>query len=367
MKRIGDYCMSTTAHRSEMKKEFLKERVRHIDVLKTRTVGELVEAMRYTSFQSRNVGTALEVYRSILNDPARPTVFLGLAGAMVPGGMRKIISDMIRYKLVDVVVSTGANLYHDFCEALGIPPFMGTPHVDDVKLRDLRIDRVFDTFIDEDECIKVDDLIASVAEELEAKHYSTRELLARLGSHTEDENCILHVASKFGAPVYAPAISDSSIGISLTKYYANRRLKDREMARVDPIRDNYEMAQIKSLSKKTGAVFIGGGTPKNYTQQVSVILDVLGLPSRGHDYGIQITTDDPKWGGLSGCTFKESTSWGKISGDAALSIVYMDATVGLPLIVAAVMQQCSDLIEKRTRLRFVWEEDTLKEILHEKD
>lgn len=351
--------------RSRAKNELLIERIRHMDLKRVRTIGELVEGMNYTSYQSRNLGKAFEVYKAILEDPDRPTVFLAVAGAMIPGGQRKIIADLIREKLVDVVVSTGANLYHDFCEGLGVPPFVGSPHVDDVKLRDLMIDRIYDTLVDEDECIKIDNLIAGIAEEFSPGDYSTRELLWKLGAASEDEDCVLHVASKYQVPIYCPAIADSGIGIALTKYYVERRKRKTDMAHFNTVRDNYEMAQIKARSKKTAEFVIGGGTPKNYVQQVTVILDLLGEESSGHSYAIQITTDDPKWGGLSGCTFNESTSWGKISRDAMKSTVYVDATIGVPMLVGAVMQQCEDLIKKRPRMRCIWEEDALKEIRYE--
>jgi len=350
--------------KARAKDELLTRRVRHIDVKGLKTVGELVEAMNYTSYQSRNLGKAFEVYKAILEDPHRPTVFLALAGAMTPGGQRKIIADLMREKLVDVVVSTGANLYHDFCEGLGVPPFIGSPHADDVKLRELRIDRIYDTLVDEDECIKIDTLIAGIVEEFAPGDYSTRELLWKIGAASEDEDCILHVASKYQIPIYCPAIADSGIGIALTKYYVQRRQRG-EMASFNTIRDNYEMAQIKARSKKTAEFIIGGGTPKNYVQQVTVILDLLGEKSSGHSYAIQITTDDPKWGGLSGCTFSESTSWGKISREAMKSTVYVDATIGVPMLVGAVVQQCGDLIKKRPRMKCVWDRDMLKEIRYE--
>jgi len=351
-------------HDMRDKEQYLRQRIKHLDLKQLKTVGDLVEGMNYTSYQSRNLARAFEVYKAILEDPDRPTVFLALAGAMTPGGQRKIIADLIREKLVDVVVSTGANLYHDFCEALGVPPFIGSAHLDDVKLRELRIDRIYDTLVDEEECIKIDNLIAGIAAEFAPGEYSTRELLWKMGTATEDEDSVLHVASKYHVPIYCPAIADSGIGIGLTKYYLERS-KRMGAAIFNTVRDNYEMAQIKAHSKKTAEFIIGGGVPKNYVQQVTVILDLLGQECSGHSYALQITTDDPKWGGLSGCTFNESKSWGKIASDAMKATVYVDATIGVPMLVGAVLQKCADLITKRPRMRILWSGDKLSGIRYE--
>jgi len=342
-----------------VKSEFLKERIRHLDVDKSRSLGEIVKAMRFSSFQSRNLALCFEVYRNMLQDEDRPTIFLGLAGALVPGGMRRVVRDMITHRLVDVLVSTGANLYHDFCEAVGVPPYIGTPHADDLKLKDLRIDRIYDTYVDEDELNKVDDLICKMTARLEPKVYSTREYLHQLGRSLSDGESVLYAAADAGVPVFCPALNDSGIGIALTKYYWDVVEGEKNRVIIDPIRDNYEVVQIRLKSKKTGVVFVGGGTPKNYIQQMSVILDALGHHSRGHNYAVQITTDDPKWGGLSGCTFKEAQSWGKIDEKAMSAVVYIDATIGLPMLVGAVLQECSDILAKRKRIEFVWDEHKL--------
>lgn len=344
------------------KKRYLRERIRHLNVEEARSIGELVEAMAYTSYQSRNLAKCYYAFKNMLMDPERPTVFLGLAGAMVPGGMRKVVRDMLAHNLVDVVVSTGANLYHDFCEAVGVPPYIGSPHANDLELRELRVDRVYDTFLDEDELRKVDELIYRMAEQLEPRVYSSREYLRELGSCLSDEDSILYTAAKLDVPIFCPALNDSAIGLALSKYYLARREAGEPAFTIDPIRDNVEIAQIKMKSSKTGVFFVGGGVPKNYVQQLAIALEIFGLPDKGHSYGIQITTDDPKWGGLSGCTFSEAQSWGKFSKDARKSTVYADATIALPLLVGAVLQNCGEELKRRERLRFVWEGDKLVRI-----
>jgi len=345
-----------------MKKEYLKQKIKHLNLEETHSIGQLIEAMAYTSYQSRNLAYCYQVFKNMITDHDRPTIFLGLAGAMVPGGMRKIVRDMIAYKMIDVLVSTGANLYHDFCEAVGVPHYLGTEHANDLELRDFHIDRVYDTFLDEDELMKVDSLIYKITEQFEPKVYSTREYLYKLGSCLSDENSILYSASKFGVPVFCPALNDSSIGLALSKYYLEKKNANQPKLIIDPIRDLVELTQIKMKSKKTGVIFIGGGVPKNYVQQLSVNLEILGIPHEGHHYAIQITTDDPKWGGLSGCTFKEAKSWGKFTKAAYNSTVYVDATIGLPLLVGAILQNCRNELNQRSRLKFIWIEDELVKI-----
>jgi len=343
--------------------ELLSNPIQHLELDKIKGLADLLEAFRFTSFQSRTLAKCFEVYRNMLGDEERVTIFMGLSGAMVPGGLRKVIVDMMEHRLIDVLVSTGANLYHDFAEAYAPTHFIGSQHVDDNKLRDLNIDRIHDTYADETKFKALDANISEIVDSLEPRHYSTREFLEILGSQINDENSILGTANRLGIPIFCPAINDSSIGIGLADYYVRKKKDNGDMATIDPIRDVYEIAQIKELSKKTGVVYVGGGTPKNYIQQLEVVMDVLGKISGkrvGHDYAVQITTDDPKWGGLSGCTFDEAKSWGKISENASNVTCYIDATIGLPLLVGALLER---LENKRDYLKFQWDGDELEGLL----
>lgn len=342
------------------RRDFLREPIKHLDLNRIESIGELVESFRHTSFQSRNLARCLDVYRNMLESRTRVTIFLGLSGAMTPAGMRKIIRDMIERNFVDVVVSTGANLYHDVAEAFSPAHFLGSSLADDAKLKKLEIDRIYDTFGDEKKFKALDPFFAEFLDSLEPRAYSSRELLELLGRTLNDKNSMLHTAARHRMPVFCPALNDSSIGINLTEHYVRRRKEGKPYVTIDPIRDNYEIAQIKRNSAKTGVIFIGGGTPKNYIQQIEITLEILGYLSRkrrGHDYALQITTDDPKWGGLSGCTFDEAQSWGKIKKNATKAVAYLDATIGMPLLVGAVMQTCK---KRRKRLKFEWEGDKLK-------
>lgn len=338
------------------KAELLSEKVRYLDLEKIRSIRDLLLAFQYTSIQSRNLGKALSIYERMLSDPARPTIFMGLAGPMVPGGMRKVIRDMIEYGLIDVLVSTGANLYQDFYIAQGFSHYIGSPNMDDLLLRKYFIDRIYDTLVDEEKFRETDDAIAKIAEGLQKREYSSREFLEILGRHINDKNSILYTAAQKGVPIFCPALNDSSIGIGLTKHYS----KNNERIVINPIRDNYELAQIKMKSKTAGVIYIGGGTPKNYIQQMEVISEVLGAEENGYRYAIQITTDTPQWGGLSGCTFEEAQSWGKIHKEADKIQITVESTIGMPLLVGAVLQGSS--YKKRKPLQLKWEGDKLSEM-----
>jgi deoxyhypusine synthase len=247
--------------------------------------------------------------------------------------MRKVLAMLIEKRLVDVVVSTGANLYHDFYETVGSYHYIGTPNVDDAKLRAEMVDRIYDTFADEEGFQSLDRQIGKWATKtLEERPYTTREFLRLLGKEADrlskGQQGILSAAYRKGVPVYCPAIGDSSIGIGL----AERTPK----VLFDMIGDVEETARIAAM-KPTMVIYVGGGTPKNFIQQTEVTNYVLGRHVEGHRYAIQFVADPPQWGGLSGCTFDEAVSWGKIAPSAKQVGVLCDATIALPLVAAAVL------------------------------
>jgi deoxyhypusine synthase len=295
----------------------------------------------------------------MLRDPAC-VIFIGLSGAMIPGGMRRVIRDMIEMKLIDVIVSTGANIFHDIFESFGYRHYVGSEEGDDDALRRNRIVRVYDALMDDHEINRVIHLLSIVPEELEERVVSSRRYMEVLGSRLKDEASILHTASQYGVPIFVPALSDSSIGIGLTFLHAQKKVTSEGLV-IDQIRDSFEIAQLKKMSPVTGAIYIGGGVPKNYIQQLGPVSELLFREESGHRYAFQVTTDDPKWGGLSGCTFEEAKSWGKIEKESVYAAVYMDATIALPLLVGAILQE-GKVCQKRKRRRFIWKGDQLKSI-----
>ena len=295
----------------------------------------------------------------MLEDPVRPTIFLGLAGAMVPAGMKGVISTLIRKHMVDVIVSTGANMYHDFVEAMGEHHYLGTLDVDDAVLREEGIDRIYDTFADESQFRRFDNMVEQLADDMVKEgvaSVSSRFFLKRLGRYVDEKgsvegrrdsiiwNCWVH-----GVPIFVPALNDSSLGLALTQHHIRYVEKGLNPLNIDEIRDNYEILQIKKAALKTGVIYVGGGVPKNYIQQTAYLQDMFGIPDAGHDYGFQITTDSPQWGGLSGATFREGLSWGKEKPDGEYVICYCDATIAFPLIVKATLDRCALL--KRLNLK----------------
>jgi len=344
---------------TKVKKSLLSKKIKHIDLKGKRDISYIINSFHNTSFQSRNLARCLSTFKSMLSDKDA-VIFFGLSGAMVPGGMRKVVKDMIELNMIDVLVSTGANLYHDFFESEGHNHYVGTTSIDDAHLRRLRIDRIYDTFADDKLFLRSDAFFINLANELEQRYYSTREFLEELGRRIKDPDSILGTAYKKGVPVFCPTIHDSGIGIGLTVYCSRNNSKDK--FGLDLLRDNFEIMQIAKSARRTGVFYVGGGVPKNYIQQIEPMLEVYGCRNaKGHQYAIQITTDDPKWGGLSGCTFEEAKSWGKIEDYSHTAIVHIDATVGLPLIVAAVMEE-KGLLKNRKKRRFLWEGDKLKRI-----
>jgi deoxyhypusine synthase len=255
------------------KKDVLKEKVKQIDFDDIVTVKDLVEAYKDSSIQSRALATCAIAYEKALKDKSRPTVILGLAGPLVAAGLRKVIADMIKFGMVDAIVTIGAIPYQDFYQARGYNHYKCSPRCDDLALREVFVDRIYDTLVDEDKFRETDEVIGDIAGELEPRGYSSREFMEILGKAIDDEDSILYNAAKYGVPVFVPALNDSSIGIGLTGLYYKRRMANEPFMRIDPIRDNWELTQIKIHSEKTAVIYIGGGVPKNYIQQTEVICD----------------------------------------------------------------------------------------------
>jgi len=343
----------------EKKKCLLSKKIKHIDLTKSRRINHILNSFHNTSFQSRNLARCFSVFKSMLADKDA-VILLGLAGALIPGGMRKVIRDMIAFNMIDVLVSTGANLYHDFFESQGHNHYVAEEYLDDAELRKLRIDRIYDTLVDDTLFQEADLFFSEFAKSLEKRPYSTREFFEELGKRIKDQSSIIRTAYKEGVPVFCPTLHDSGIGIGLTAH-CFRNSPDSGFS-IDLLRDNYEIMQIAKLAEATAVFYVSGGVPKNYIQQIEPMLEVCGyFDHPGHKYAIQITTDDPKWGGLSGCTFEEAKSWGKVSRSATSATVYIDATIGLPLLVAGVMEE-KGLLKNRAKRKFIWNGPTLKQI-----
>ena len=338
------------------KKQVLTREIRPVQVAPGMTVRQMLEAMGGMSIQARNLGTCAEVLSRVYEDADRPTVMLGLAGPLIAAGLRKVIRDLIVGGYVDVVVSTGAILYQDIYQARGFRHYRGTPAADDVRLRELRIDRIYDTYVDEEKFWETDTWCGRVADELPPGNYSSRAYLDFVGSKLDDPDSIVRQCHLLGVPVFSPALNDSSIGIGLTHHYHRCRQEGRAGIAIDSIRDNYELTQIVIASPKTAAVYVAGGVPKNYIND-SIVMAYIFNQERGHDYAIQVTTAVTQDGGLSGSTLGEAQSWGKIRSEARFSMAWVEPSVSLPLLAAYVADKHP--APARDRLKFDWDGDRL--------
>ncbi len=300
-----------------------------IDV-RERSFSDLLLAMSKTGFQGRKLGEAFKIWVEMLEDEV--TIIMGLAGAMIPAGMRKILSFLVDKRYVDVIVSTGANVFHDICESLGVKHYIGSEYADDVKLFGERIDRIYDVFVSEDDLNRVDFLLANAISDMEGI-VSSREFIEILADKLKKfakEESFVFAARERGVPIFCPCIADSSIGIAAALSKAK--------VVIDTIKDVRELTEIVVKSNKTGVIYIGGGVPKNFIQQAEIVARLAGKDKGGHDYAIQITADSPQWGGLSGATLEESISWGKVSSRSKRADVRLDATVALPIIAHALRE-----------------------------
>jgi len=286
------------------------------------SVDSLVQELEGCAFGAGRLAEAVDIYHGMITD--NTTKFFGFAGAMVPAGMRSIVSDLIRDGYIDVLVTTGANMVHDMVEALGLHHYKGTDMTDDVELKHEEINRIYDVFLPEHHFTDFEEKIQSIFGDLTADTISIRELLTHIGKNLDDNNSILKTAADNDVPIYCPAIQDSIIGLQAWLY------KEGNPLNVDAFADMHEFMDICFDAKKAGAMLIGGGVPKNYIFQSMLVTP------REFDYAIQLTMDTPETGGLSGATLDEARSWGKVGETARSVTVYADATITLPIIVAAV-------------------------------
>jgi len=301
-----------------------------------------LEATADTAYQGRALGEAYRVLKRMIRDPSN-VIFLGLAGSMSTAGMWKLIKWMVENRIVDVVVSTGANISEDIYEAMGYKYYKGSPYVDDAELLKYKIDRFYDVFADELNYRRMENLIAEFIETLKpGSQLSTMEFLYLFGRYLSGKgiDSIVSAAYRSGVPVFSPALIDSGYGIAAI--LAKRRGYGVVL---DMVKDFEQLVEIGRRAEKISAIYIGGGVPKDYVNLITVMQTLLAEEEGIHDYYkgfsyiIQITTDAPHWGGLSGATLEEAVSWGKVRADADKKVVYADATIALPLLIHGLIDE----------------------------
>lgn len=315
------------------KSDFLTEVVQHIDVREFNST-PIIRGMRDMSFTARDLANASDIFNRMLSDE-KCTVILALAGSTSAGGCMQIYSDMVANHMIDVVVATGASIVDmDFFEALGFRHYKGTPHIDDNQLRNLYIDRIYDTFIDEEQLQECDSAVRRIANGLRPGVYSSREFIREMGKYLVQnavkKTSLVQTAYENDVPIFCPAFSDSSAGFGLVMHQVER--PDQHVS-IDSVKDFRELTQIKIKSRTTGLLIIGGGVPKNFAQDIVVCAELLGEKVPMHKYAIQITVADVRDGACSSSTLKEASSWGKVD-TTFEQMVYAEATLALPLLAS---------------------------------
>jgi deoxyhypusine synthase len=329
--------MTDTIINDTRKAELLATEVEHIDI-KSFDARPIVDAMKKMSFSSRDTGRAAEIYNQMLADKAC-SVALVVAGSTSAGGCMDLYAELVRNNMVDMIVATGATIVDmDFFEALGHKHYQAKEIPDDDTLRSLYIDRIYDTYIDEESLQHVDHTIFEIAESLEPKAYSSRAFIREMGrylmTHGKKENSLVKLAYEHDVPIFCPAFTDSSAGFGLVKHQVDSMKAGKPYLTIDSIADFRELTDIKIKAGTTGLLMIGGGVPKNFVQDTVVCAEILGHEDvEVHKYAVQITVADVRDGACSSSTLQEAASWGKVN-TGIEQMVFAEATTVMPLIAS---------------------------------
>ena len=315
------------------KKSFLNKPVEHIDITSF-DARKLIESMSKMSFTSRDTAKAANIYNEMISDK-NCSIFLTLAGSTSAAGCMKIYADLVKYNMVDAIVATGASIIDmDFFEALGFRHYQGDQFQDDTELRNNYIDRIYDTYIDEEELQACDKTICDIANSLKPRSYTSREFIKEMGKYlkknAKKRDSLIEIAYDNNVPIFCPAFTDSSAGFGLVMHQEEN--PDKHIT-IDSIREFRELTELKLKSKQSGLIMIGGGVPKNFIQDTVVCAELLGKKVDMHKYAIQITVADTRDGACSSSTLKEASSWGKVD-ISKEQMVFAEATSVLPLIAS---------------------------------
>ncbi len=321
----------TLGHNS--KKDFLNKPVEHIDITRF-DARPIISSMEKMSFVSRETANAAKIYNEMLSEKDC-TIFLTLAGSTSAAGCMHIYRDLVKYNMVDAIVATGASIIDmDFFEALGFKHYQGSQFQDDTELRKNYIDRIYDTYIDEEELQHCDKVIGEIADSLEPRSYTSREFISELGKYlkknAKKKGSLIEMSYDYSVPIFCPAFTDCSAGFGLVMH---QEKNPKKHITIDSIREFRELTEIKIKSKGSGLLMIGGGVPKNFIQDTVICAELLGKDVDMHKYAIQITVADTRDGACSSSTLKEASSWGKVD-TSKEQMVFAEATSVIPLIAS---------------------------------
>lgn len=321
---------------AKKQKALLKDVVKHIDITKIDST-KIIDSMRDMSFSSRDTANATDILQMMIKNK-NCTNWLILAGSTSAAGCMQVYVDMVRFNMVDCIVATGASIIDmDFFEALGYKHYKGTPFIDDGLLRKNYIDRIYDTYIDEEELQDCDGTIKKITDSLEARPYSSREFIWEIGKwltkNSKKKNSLIQTCYEHNVPIFVPAFADCSAGFGLVMHQVERMKKKQAYLTIDSVADFRELTEVKLAAKSSGLFMVGGGVPKNFAQDTVVCAEVMGYDSPMHEYAVQITVADSRDGACSSSTLKEASSWGKVS-TVHEQMVYAEATTVVPLIAS---------------------------------
>lgn len=315
------------------KAELLANPVEHIDITQI-DARPIIEAMGKMSFSSRDLARATDIFKKAVSDPDC-SVILTLAGSTSAGGCMDVYRDLVRYGMVDAIVSTGASIIDmDFLEALGFRHYQAAGEVDDNVLRGHYIDRIYDTYIDEEELQAVDHTIYDIANTLERRPYSSREFIYEIGrwlkTNAVKKDSLIETCFDHNVPIFVPAFADCSAGFGLVKHQVEN---PGNYLSIDAVADFRELTDIKIKAGSTGLLMVGGGVPKNFVQDTVVCAEILGVEAEMHKYAVQITVADVRDGACSSSTLKEAASWGKVQ-TTLEQMVFAEASTVIPLLAS---------------------------------
>jgi deoxyhypusine synthase len=315
------------------KKSLLNKTVEHIDITSF-DARKIIDSMKKMSFTSRDTANAAGIFNEMISDK-NCSIFLTLAGSTSAAGCMNLYTDLVKYNMVDAIVATGASIIDmDFFEALGFKHYQGSQFQDDTELRNNYIDRIYDTYIDEEELQTCDKTICDIANSLKPKAYTSREFIKEIGKYlktnAKKKNSLIETAYDNNVPIFCPAFTDSSAGFGLVMH---QEQNPTSHITIDSIREFRELTEIKLQSKQSGLLMIGGGVPKNFVQDTVVCAELLGKKVDMHKYAVQITVADTRDGACSSSTLKEASSWGKVDVTKE-QMVFAEATSVLPLIAS---------------------------------
>jgi deoxyhypusine synthase len=336
--------------RKQKSAKYLTTPTKPVQIDRDRSVAGILTKMEGAGFQARALADAHNLWIDMLSDNG--TIFMGLSGALVAAGMRRLISYLIKNHYVDVVVSTGANLFHDLHETLGRYHYQSTGDVSDAELQDAQVGRYYDVLASEHEYREADEWVGNFANTVDhSRPYSTREFLHLLGRELAEiatEDGILTSAYKAKVPIFCPGVADSSIAVGI----AVSRINRKNPFQFDIVQDVVEASQIIARSVNTSVVLFGGGSPRSFLHQTEVTASIMKQSVRGHKYAMQIGLDLPESSATSGRSFEEAQTWGRVAKDARTVSVLCDPTIALPILVTSLSQTGTKALKQRRRPQF---------------